>query len=63
MDLKQAVSIFKLTRYFDPTKINELKPTSSDIENLRALSYLEVDGLKSELAVYMAIANGLVEKA
>ena len=45
-----VVSDFKVT----PTKINDhdLKPTSGDVDNLSALSFLEVDGLKSELATY-----------
>ena len=33
-DLKVAVSIFKYARYFDPGKIGELKPFSSDVDNL-----------------------------
>ncbi len=32
--MKEAVSAFK---YAHPTKINELKPTSNDIDNLRVL--------------------------
>ena len=62
-DLKEEVSAFKYAQYFDPTKINELKPTSNDIGNLRVIPFLDtntiINGLKTELAYYMAKANGL----
>ncbi len=53
--MKEAVSAFKYAQYFDPTKINELKPTSNDIDNLRVLPFLDtnttiINGLKTELA-------------
>ncbi len=61
--MKEAVSSFKYAQYFDPNKINELKPTSNDIVNLRVLIFLDtntiINGLKTELAYYTAKANGL----
>ena len=62
-DLKVAVSIFKCARYFDPGKIVELKPSCSDIDDLRVIPDLNSDvvlgGLKSELPKYMASADGV----
>ena len=61
-DLKVVVSAFKCARYFDPSKINELKPCSSDIDNLRVLPFMDsddiIDELKHEPPTYMAIADG-----
>ena len=61
-DLKVVVSAFKCARYFDPSKINELKPCSSDIYNLRVLPFMDsddiIDELKHELPTYMAIVDG-----
>lgn len=66
-DLKVAVSIFKYARYFDPGKIGELKPSSSDVDNLRVIPGLSsgavLVGLKSELPKYMAIADGVSMRA
>ena len=38
IDLKEAVSIFKHTRYFYPAKIGELNPSCSDIDGLKSNS-------------------------
>ena len=61
-DLRVVVSAFKYAQYFDPSKINELKPCSSDIDNLRVLPFMDsddiMDELKHELPTYMAIADG-----
>lgn len=66
-DLKEIVTVFKYARYFDPTKINELKPISGDIDNLRVLPFLDnntiIYGLKCELPLYMAKADGLSVEA
>ena len=60
-----AVSIFKYARYFDPAKIGELKPSSSDVDNLLVIPGLScgtvMEGLKSEQ--YMAIADGVSMQA
>ncbi len=61
-DLQLAVSAFKYARYFDPVKINELKPTSDDIDNLQVLPCLSVEKiaqLKQELPLYMGITDGI----
>ena len=57
VDLKEAVSIFK------QAKIGELKPTCSDIDDLKAIPCLRsselLEGLKAELLTYMASADGV----
>ena len=62
-DLKMAVSIFKYARFFDPGKICELKSSCADVDNLQVIpdlnSQVALDGLKSELPNYMAIADGI----
>ncbi len=66
-DLEVAVSAFQYARFFDPAKINELKPTSNDIEHLCALPFLDnniiINGLKAELTSYMAKADELTVNA
>ena len=62
-DLKPALLAFKVTHYFSPPKLNELKPTAIDIDSLRAFTFLDstpvIDGLKSELPMYLAIAEDI----
>ena len=60
-DLKPIVQAFKTARYFVPSKIHELNPTSLDIDSLTAFPFLNVnsiiDGLKSELPAYFTAAE------
>ena len=60
-NLSRAVSLFKYARYFDPVKVVELRPSSSDIDNLRVFPMLNndavIDELKCELPRYMAVAD------
>ena len=60
-DLKPVLLLFKAARYFDPCKAIELRPTSCDVDSLRAFRCLDqdsiIDGLKSELPQYMAKAE------
>ena len=50
-DLKPIVTAFKYARYFDPMKITELKPCSTDVDNLKAFPFLSdrIEELKREL--------------
>ena len=48
-DLKRAVTFFKHGRYFDPLKVSELRPTSSDVDDLRVFLVLNNDVTISEL--------------
>ena len=63
IDMKEAVSIFRQARYFDPAKIGELKPSCSDIDDLKAIPCLRssalLEGMKAELPTYMATADGV----
>ncbi len=59
-DLKEAVSAFKFARYFNPTKVVELQPTVSDLDNLLVFPFLNshiIDQLKLELPKYLASAE------
>ena len=63
-DLKNVVSAFKAARYFLPWKVHELKPTTSNIESLKAFPFIDANllsHLKGELAEYIAASEGLVE--
>jgi hypothetical protein len=40
-DLKNAVEAFKAARYFLPSKIDELRPTISDIDSLKSFPFLD----------------------
>ena len=56
-DLKLAVFVFKCARYFDPTKINELKPSMGDLDELQLLPFFStsaIANLKQELSAYIA---------
>ena len=60
-DLKPVLDAFKAARYFSPSKFHELKPSAGDIDCLRAFPFLNsstiIDGLKSEVAAYLAPAE------
>lgn len=59
-DLKKA-EVFKAARYFLPCKIDELRPTISDIDSLKSFPFLHstlLADLKAELA---EAAEGVVE--
>lgn len=63
-DLKEAVAVFKAARFFLPYKVDELKPTISDIDTLKSFPFLDstlITNLKAELADYIAAAEGVVE--
>ncbi len=62
-ELKIPVSAFKAARYFDPSKINELKPTLSDIDSLKVLPFIKnplITNLKTELPAYMSKAEDVL---
>ena len=63
-DLKKAIEAFKAARYFLPSKIDELRPTISDIDSLKSFPFLDstlLAEMKTELADYIAAAEGVVE--
>jgi len=62
-DLKPVLMAFKAARYFSPSKVCELKPSSADIDSLCKFTFLNsssvIDGLKTELPQYLASAEGV----
>ena len=51
---------FKSARLFSPSKINNIRPSPSDINDLSALPFLSslvIEQLKKELADYQALAE------
>ena len=62
-DLKPVLLAFKAARYFSPSKVSELKPSSADIDWLCKFTFLNssfvIDGLKTELPQYLASAEGV----
>ena len=63
-NLKNAVEAFKAARYFLPSKIDELRPTISDLDSLNVFLFFDptlLAALKTELADYTAAAEGVVE--
>ena len=63
-DLKKAIEAFTAARYFLPSKIDELRPTISDIDSLKSFPFLDstlLAEMKTELADYIAAAEGVVE--
>ena len=62
-DLKAIVQVFKYARFFYPSRIGELKPSSTDIDELKVFPFLNssetLEGLKSELPSYIAKSDGV----
>ena len=56
--LKDALSVFKVARYFSPKKIHAIQPDANAIDALHVFPFLEVPtdikGLKEELPTYLA---------
>ena len=65
VELKPIVEVFEYARFFDPAKVNELKPSSSDIDHLKVFPFLKdrLDALKGELPLYMAKADGVSQES
>ena len=64
-DLRSTVELFKTARYFSPSKVSELKPTSSDLSSLSAFPCFDseaIEGMKSELPTYLAAAEGVAQQ-
>ena len=61
-NLRSTVELFKTARYFPPSKVSELKPTSSDLSLLSAFPCFDsqaIEGMKSELPTCLAAAEGV----
>ena len=62
-DLTKAVSAFKAARYFSPSRINELRPSTTDIDTLMMefpfVDSVKVECLKTELPRYLSAAEDL----
>jgi len=58
-DTKHPVNIFKASRLFSPSKLNEIRPIATDIDGLIVFQFLsgEIDHLKEELPIYIAKAS------
>ena len=57
--LKPLVQAFKAARIFSPSKANELKPTTRDVNELQCFSFDSslLEGLKAELVTYLACCD------
>ena len=59
-ELKDTVLAFRAARYFVPAMVNELQPTTSDIDSLKLFPFFDanlIDKLKDELPTYLAAAE------
>ena len=58
-ELSPVVAAFKAARLFSPSNVNEMKPTTADIDELKAFPFLrdKLENLKLELPVYIAAAE------
>lgn len=52
------IKAFKVARLFSPAKINEMQPTTSDIDDFHAFPFLvnDISALKAEIPSYLALA-------
>ena len=59
-ELSGSVAAFKAARWFLPHKVDEKKPSASAVDDLKIIPFLNkpalLDGLKQELAAYIAKA-------
>ena len=55
--MKGPLACFKAARLFSLTKIEEMKPSTSEVDTLVAFSFLSggLDALQTELPAYLAI--------
>ena len=61
-DLASAPSAFKAARYFSPSQVNELQPSTSDIDTLLQFPFVDsamTECLKTELPRYLSAAEDL----
>lgn len=60
-ELKPQVEAFKAARIFLPCKASEMKPTTSDIDQLKCFNFdlSLIEGLKTELATYMTCCDSV----
>ena len=59
------MELFKTARYFSPSKVSELKPTSSDLSLLSAFPCFDsaaIEGMKSELPTCLAAAEDVAQQ-
>ena len=59
------MELFKTARYFSPSKVSELKPTSSDLSSLSAFPCFDseaIKGMKSELPTCLAAAECVAQR-
>ena len=56
--------VFKATRFFNPKKGNEIKPTASSLKCLSVMPFFDerIEGLKSELPLYLAKATDVSDE-
>ena len=53
---------FKAARYLSPAKVNEIKPTTSDIDSLKAFPFVNSEAIiETELPAYLAAAEDVSE--
>ena len=61
-DLKLPLDTFKTARFFNPTGVCELKPTSIHIEDLKVFPFLTLsvqNNLKAELPMHLSKVEGV----
>ena len=60
-DLKPVLDVFRAARYFSPSKLSELKPTVTDIDQFACLPFLKpkIPMLKAELPSVIAACKDL----
>ena len=59
-DLKPVMKAFKAARLFSPSKINAMRPSPSDVDELNAFPFFStslIEELKKELPDYLSIAE------
>ena len=60
--LKNAIEVFKASRFFNPQKIQDMKPEASSLDSLTVIPFLKpetISKLKDELPYYLAKATDI----
>ena len=64
-ELRLNLFAFKTARYFSPTKVNELKPSATDLDTLSVFPFMTpnlIGDLKNELPKYLAEAEDISDQ-
>ena len=61
-DLSESVAAFKAAQLFIPSKVDEMQPTSTEVDSLNSFPFVDdeiIQNLKTEMSSYVAMCKGV----